>query len=144
MKRISMDKLKVILRDQGIKVKPSYDKGSTILCSSALKQTQVDWIGVKSRSTGTFKSSIINRLIHNFQPVQKDVNAVLKYDEGRSMAGFLNRRVGKEFGSRKYIKFTSFQIDKHNYRKLNELAEYYSISRSAVIRGIVEEAMLDE
>lgn len=141
MKRITMDQLKIQLREQGIKVRPSYDHGWMITVSSALKQDQVNFIRVFSNANGISKTGMLNRLVLNYKPVTRDIKTVMSNTAGKSMAGYLDKQVGKVFGTRKNIKFTSFCLEKHNASKLNELSEYYGISRSAMIRQIVQEAM---
>lgn len=141
MKTISMEKLKVLLRESGVRVKPSYDFGHSITVSSALKDEQKKWLARVSKEKGAFKSGIINDLVLRFKPVVKDVRFNLKYQEAQSTAGFMDKRVGKVFGTRKNIKFTAFQLEKVHYNKLNELASYYNISRSAVIRFLIDQEM---
>lgn len=141
MKTISMEKLKVMLRETGVKVKPSYDYGNSILVSSALKDSQKKWLASKCKELGVSRTHVINRLVLNFKPVVKDVKLNLKYEEAQSTAGYIGKRVGKVFGSRKYVKFTSFNVEKVHFNKLNELSNYYGISRSAVIRFIIDQEM---
>ena len=138
MKYTSVDNIKVLLREAGVKVRPRYDYGDTITVSSALKQAQKDYLYTKHRQLGVSRSHIVNRLILGFKPVKMDVRMTLGYDAAKSTAGYLDKNIRKVFGSRDNIKFTAFSVDKANYHKLNELAEYYGISRSAVIRLILD------
>jgi len=138
MKYTSVDNMKVILREAGVKVRPKYDYGEFIIVSSALKQVQKDYLYTKHRQLGVSRGHVLNRMILGFKPVKSELKMTLDYDAAKSTAGYLDRNIRKVFGSRDDIKFTAFTVDKHNYHKLNELAEYYQISRSAVIRLIID------
>ena len=70
-----------------------------------------------------------------------DIRFNLKTEEAKSTAGFLDKKIGKTFGTRDKIKFTSVNMDKEMFNKIEEMAKYYSISKSAMIRLILDTEM---
>ena len=62
-------------------------------------------------------------------------------EQVKSVAGFLKKETGRVFKTKQSIKFDSAYVTKENYNKVKELAAYYRITRSAVIRHLITEDM---
>lgn len=139
-KTITMSELKVMLRETGVRVKPSYDYGHSRTIALPLKQEQIDFLNKQKKIHG-FKSTFVNQAIKRFNPFKIDIRLNLKTEEAKSTAGFLDKKIGKTFGTRDKIKFTSVSMDKEMFNKIEEMAKYYSISKSAMIRLILDTEM---
>lgn len=141
MKKITVNELKVMLRETGVVTRPSYDHVHSITLSMCLTKELQDYVNKRSKKLRVFKSDYINKLISEYKPVKASVTQVMPVEQVKSVAGFFGKKTGKVFGTRKSIKFDSAFVTKENYNKVKELAAYYRMTRSAVIRHLITEDM---
>lgn len=139
MNKLTTDKLKTMLREAGVKTKKTMVNGNYVV-STALTPILAKKLEVARNTMGIPKCLVVARAIQTFKPVKVDVAMFMDVTEVKSTAGFFGKsKVDKVFGSRANIKFAGYTLEPAVYNKLNDLTEYYGISRAAVMRMVLEE-----
>lgn len=138
VKKITTDELKITLREVGVKAKRNMINGSYLVSSSLTNDIKSRLARYKS-NTGISGTWALANAVTSFKPVKTDVKMFMTPTEIKSTVGFFERpKPDKVFGNRANIKFTSFTAEPSVYTKLNELSEYYGISRAALIRKVLD------
>jgi len=138
MKKVTVDDLKVLLRETGVKRKRSM-YGNRHIVSLILTKELVKRLDDSFKKLNKSRINIFNEAISKFNPIKTEIKMFMTPEEIKSTVGFFNlSKPDKIFNSRKDIVFSSTLVTPDNYDKIKQLQEYYGLTRAATMRIVLD------